>query len=464
MQPSVNATPQSIDKKNLIYWILTLGLPLLIMFIPTSETFTAQMRLFLAITLCGILFFAFEILPQMIPAIMLPVAYVLTGIAPAPAIFGPWSTYIPWMMISGILLANCLEEIGLLKRIAYWSIIRTGGTYNGILYGVLLAGVILNLLIPGQAVIPLAAFTYGICMALNLGKSKESAGIMLTGAFAALLPTLFLYHPGFAVITGAAAPVINVPMTYFKYLFHNWPNFLWMIFMVFLATKLFQPSKPIDVKDYIAEQYRQLGPMSTAEKKGAFVTLFLMTFMMTGSLHGIEIPWGFVIAGCMLYFPGINIGTEKDIKRVPFPFVFFITACMAIGSVANVLGLGKLLADSVLPYMEGSSSFVVIGLVWLLCVVANFLMTPLAIMASFSAPLAQIALSLGIDPLPFFYTIAQGCDQIIFPYEYALYLIFVSFGLIHLRDFIKIFSIKMALNIVFLLAILVPYWKIIGLL
>ena len=42
------------SKKSLISWIVTLGLPILILLIPTSEAFTGDIRMFFAITLMGI--------------------------------------------------------------------------------------------------------------------------------------------------------------------------------------------------------------------------------------------------------------------------------------------------------------------------------------------------------------------------------------------------------------------------
>ncbi|RYD04905.1 hypothetical protein N752_12015 [Desulforamulus aquiferis] len=101
---------------------------------------------------------------------------------------------------------------------------------------------------------------------------------------------------------------------------------------------------------------------------------------------------------------------------------------MGIGAAANVLGLGKMLAEAVLPLMSSNGIYVTIGLVWLLCVVSNFLLTPLAIFAAFTVPLTEVALKLDINPMAFYYTIFHGCDQIIMPYEYALVLIFFSFG------------------------------------
>jgi hypothetical protein len=103
--------------------------------------------------------------------------------------------------------------------------------------------------------------------------------------------------------------------------------------------------------------------------------------------------------------------------------------------------------------MEASGSMFTLVLVWVLSVVSNFIMTPLAIWAAFTAPLAEIALSVDINPFSFYYVINMATNQIILPYEYALVLIYFSFGLIRLQDFVKFFSIKMVFNIIFIVLI-----------
>jgi len=466
MEATLEPGEQSFFAKNksAIFWAITVIVPLLIMLLPTGELFNPKVRLFVAVTAAGILLFAFESLPQLVSSILLPLAYVLIGLAPSKAVFIPWATVIPWMFMGGILMANVLESVGLLKRIAYWCIIKTGGTYKGILYGIMLAGIILNLLVPAQAVIPLAAFTFGICKALNLGQSKASAGIMLAGAMAALMPLFFFYNPNFAVIQGGASSVYTDQITWVMYFWHNLPNIAWAFFMIFVISKMFKPETPIDAKEFVQDEYQKLGKISMPEKKSIFVTLLLFVFMVTAQFHKINIGWGFALAGCVMYLPGINIGTDEDIKRIPFSLVFFVTACMSIGVVANVLGFGKILASTVMPLMQNSGDAASIGLVWFMSMAANFLMTPLAIWASFSAPLAELAMSLGIDPRAFFYTIFQGTDQIVMPYEYILVLIYFSFGLITIKDFAKFFSVKMVLNIIFVIVIMVPWWNLIGLL
>lgn len=101
---------------------------------------------------------------------------------------------------------------------------------------------------------------------------------------------------------------------------------------------------------------------------------------------------------------------------------------------------------------------------WLLAVVVNFGLTPLAAMASFGVPITEIALSLHMQPYPILYAFNVGLDQLLFPYEYAIYLIYFSFGMIQIKDFIKFGATKMVLSFLFLMILAVPYWKLIGLL
>ena len=58
-------------------WLVTVLLPLGIQLIPASEAFPAPMREFLVSTIFVILLAAFELLPNMLVGLLLPVAYVI---------------------------------------------------------------------------------------------------------------------------------------------------------------------------------------------------------------------------------------------------------------------------------------------------------------------------------------------------------------------------------------------------
>lgn len=452
-------------KKEWIIWSMCILLPLLIFLLPTSESFTAKIQLFFVITLMAVLMFAFEIVPQAVPAIILPIAYVLLGMAPSSVVFSAWAGYIPWMMLGGLVLAAVLQSTGLLTRVAYWCIIKTGGSYLGILIGLAFTGIIGNVLAPGKVVIPMAALTFGICMALNLGKSKSSAGIMLGGAVSALLPQQFLYNPtNIALTVGVGEPVTGkITVSWWDYFYINLPALFFVFVVVIAIAFMCKPKEAFSEKAYFVQEYKKLGKVSAEEIKTAIVCCGLFAFLLTSKYHGLEVGWGFAVFPCLFFLPGIKVGKPEDLTGINFSFVLFITACLAIGNTASELGIGQLIADLAIPFVEGKSIFFTFGLTWFIIVLSNFVLTPLAIMACLSLPMAQIALNLGIDPLAIYFLMTNAYDQVLFPYEYALYLIFFSFGLIRMKDFVSIMGVKMILNFIFCMIVMVPYWMLLGL-
>ena len=114
-----------------------------------------------------------------------------------------------------------------------------------------------------------------------------------------------------------------------------------------------------------------------------------------------------------------------------------------------------------LPIVSDKSMLFVCGFVWLLCMVLNFLLTPLAIWGALTVPLTEIALSIGLNPEALYMVIYHACDQIILPYENVYYLIFFSFGAMKLADFAKGMAVKMAVNFIFVMVFLIPYWYLV---
>ena len=94
----------------------------------------------------------------------------------------------------------------------------------------------------------------------------------------------------------------------------------------------------------------------------------------------------------------------------------------------------------------------------------NFAMTPLAIFALITSPMLALAVSLGYSPIPFAYAVNACAEAILLPYEYVPYLIIFSFGMISMKDFIKVNILRSVLFFGGFLLVLVPYWMLIGLL
>lgn len=447
-------------------WAVIVLLPLTAALVPCGAAYTVEIKKFLVVTLCAIAMFATEAIDNTIASLLLMIFYVIVGIAPFSTAFAAWTQELPWMMIGSFVVVAVIQRTTILKRIAYWCVLRTGGTYKGLLMGMVALGMITCTLIPStSAAVIVAAITYGICESLHLGRSREAAGIMLAGQLGFMESYLFVYSPTFiSVIFSTIHDTFPVDMDYLTYLKHN-AVFIPYVFLVgFLMTKMIRPAQPVFDRGIFRERLRELGPMQTEEKKTLTVLLLLVAYLLTYQWHGFPMIYGFLIAPALLYAPGIRVGRKEDLQQVNYGAVIFIAACMSIGTVATSIGLGDVIVDTLTPALQGMSPVLFLGIIWLIVVALNFLMTPVAEMTALGVPLTKICMRMGITPLVMCYTVFQGGSQLLLPYEVTMWLVAFGFGNVPMKDFIKICGMKMLVCFVYLMTVGMLYWKLIGLL
>ncbi len=405
--------------------LTTIGIPLILFLIPCSGIYDMQMKLFFVSTVMAVLCFAFENVPQATVAITLPLFWIFFGVAPADTVFAPWTQYIPWYVLGGVVMAVVLEDTGLLKRIAFFCIEKVGCTYNRILIGIAITGFFCAIFI-GDVSLPIAALCYGLCKSLGLHRCKEAAGIMMVGAISALVPGMMTFQA--PIMSMAFAIDVTGPLEllgFFESLYMNLPLLLWYILCV-----------------------------------AAAILIFYLVFLISQGFGGVlSLEWGMAFIPVLTIAPVIGAGGKEQVAKIQYDFVLFVTACMAIGTVAVYLGIGDLLVDAVMPILEGTSHQVFFLAAWLICVISNFVMTPIGIYAAFSMPLATVAQALGIDPMAVFYLMEASTDQIIFPYEHGLYMFFFAFGIVRMKDFMKMMGTKMVLHFVITFLLLIPWWN-----
>ena len=467
---NLSANTSSINKGALIKWGINIIIPLILFLIPETDVYTYQVKMFLIVTIAGILMVAFEQVNLMAVSMLFPIGYMVTGLVPMEVAYSAWLQTMPLVVIGGYMIAMVLNRVGLLKRMAYWCFIKVRGSYYGLLYSVFVVGCILNTVTGGNAWVMMAAFTFGLCMGFKLGVSIDSAIIMLVGGLSAGASCMFIYSPYFMNLLWNAAN-LTLPegaepygATWVEFFWQNLPYLIFCLVFIWLLPKIFKPKHKLPDVSYFKEEYAKLGKMSRDEKIGAILTVLLIIFMLTGNLHGIALDWGFIVLPWLMFFPGIKIATEEDVKGVDWSMVFFCIACLSIGTVSSYLGIGELVADLLVPALSGMNSTLVMVAIYAVAVILNFLLTPLAILAGFSEPIAQIAAGLGLNPVGAMYSLFMGCDQVLLSYEYLTYMIFYGFGLIKLTDFMKILGFKMVAATVVLAVVMIPWWHFVGVL
>lgn len=190
----------------------------------------------------------------------------------------------------------------------------------------------------------------------------------------------------------------------------------------------------------------------------------MTAYLILSGFIGWPTNYGFMLLPWIAFLPGMNIANVDVIKKTNFSIVFFVVGCIAIGTVGQNVGIGKLISTLTAPVLAGTSSLVCIFGVYIVATLANFLLTPFAVLTALGVPLVQIGLDLGVSPVATLFTIIMNNSNVFLPHENTAYLVFYAFGIIQMKDFIKYNSIRMGMHFVFMMAVVYPYWKIIGIL
>lgn len=464
MSPENNAG--KLSPGYILKWIVSLGVPLIITLIPLNEVFTYEIRTFLALSLLMILVCCFEFFNLIVPSVLLPTSYYIFAVAPAATAFGAWTQNVVWVVLGAFIMAVVFEEIGLLKRIAYWVILKAGGTYKKTVWSVLIAAIILSQITFGNAYVLMAALTYGVCRALKLKPGRESTILMIAGLLGSCATRGVIYTPSVLSLLNAGAQTIlpDFELIWTDELFHCFPIFFFCFLFTFIMLLTVRKEPDANGKEHFQREYDELGNVTTEEKKAVIILAMLLIYLCTGTIHKIPMDYGFMIIPWFLFFPGIRVGTTEAIHKLNFPMIFFVVACLSIGTVAGALGIGQIVSGTLTPILKPLGTTAVICAMLLLGVTLNFLMTPLAFLSGFSGPVTQIAIDLGINPAGLLYTLNFASDLVFMPYEYVPYLIFYSFGVMPLKHFVSINAIKFVVFFIFLGVVMIPYWHLIGLL
>lgn len=457
-----------LKKKQMRYWTVTIIAISLIMLIPISEIFTPQLRIFFAITVFFIMLVCFNLCGTLVASMLLFSLYIVSGITDAATALSPWTNTTIYMVIGAFAISNVMDECGLLRRIAMWIILRCGGTYTSVLYGIYFISCILALITFNNHFIVILAFTFGLVKAFDFKPfSKEAGLIMFVGAIGASASGNTIYAPAaIAMLENAVRLSVgdSFSMPWYLVTQVNWIFLLVPVVVIFLFSKLYN-TKQYDSKinkDYFNSELQAMGKMSMEEKKVCVILCILLAFLLLQPIHGLPIAWGFITIPWLLWAPGIHVGTDAAVQKIDFGMMAFMAACMSIGTVGMSLGVDVLITSTLGSTLGSMSPFTFLAATLGFGGMANIILTPFAIYSTLTVPLTQIGLTIGVNPAAVAMTVLIASDIYFFPHETTALVIMYSFGMIRMAEFIKLAAIKSIVSIVFFLAILIPYWMLTG--
>lgn len=428
-----------LDIKKMIMWGITLFATVAMLFIPIADSIPDtpmnELQVYLAITVCAIFLFAFNLLDNFIVAIILPVAYLLFKLSDVGTIFGVWTNTTIWMLLGSFLLGNALDRTGILNRLSYWLLIKANGSFIKLIWAYLLLGVIANYCVSSGGLILFCLLSVSLIKSFGFSKESNEAAILMVLAYFAgnSLPVCLSYGTQIDMYMNLGRQIIpDLSLGWLEYALYNIAFLPYMMLITFIMYKfLLKPTVGgLDLTD-IKEKYYAMGPISLPEKKGIVIIILTLLALIFNKKLGIAVAWVFMIAGVICFLPGINLGDKKCIREVNYEMLFFIAGCLAIGTVGMKVGIAPIFIGFMKPLL-GSSILQTSGVLWIFSYLANLIMTPLAAGAAFCPAVTQICVDMGINPVPIYLIMCNCFDNVLLPYESAPALMMFSFGFLRL--------------------------------
>ncbi|SBW07171.1 conserved membrane hypothetical protein [uncultured delta proteobacterium] len=470
--PPAGGRAENVNKKAplAVYaqWALAVLIPLAVYAGCSAGGLPVKQTLFFTLTSSALVLWALGLMSDTFVAIALPIFYIVLQVGKPNQILNSWMSSVGWIVVGGLVFANMMMRTGLAKRLAIWALYITRGSFNRLLWGILLAGFVICPAIPsimGKAAL-ISVVCIGICEALSLERQSKAASAVVLAGFIGIATSKIGLLTGAADITmyvGQMAQVMGKPVSWGEYFLHNFPlSCIYGVLSLLTLILVLRPKMDQDSTAYVTKAHAELGPMDTGEKKTGTLILLLILLLLTDRFHGLDAGWIIIMLSFVAFIPAVGLMNESIFQKMSLASVFFVVGCMSIGSAAKASGADKMLVDAIAPLFKGQSGLTSMLLGYLAGSAMNLLLTPLAAFSAMTVPLTELALEVGVSPIPVMYAFSYGLEQYIFPYEYAVLLFFYATGWVNLRHIMLVFFVRFIVAFVLLAAVAYPYWSMLG--
>lgn len=381
---------------------------------------TAAVGLWMAI------WWATEAIPVPATAFLPIISFPVLGIADLKQATASYANPILYLFLGAFILALAVERWQLHKRVALLILSFTGTDGKRLIGGFMLVSAMLSMWMTNTSttmmLMPIALSVANVVAdqvdGLSAKRKNDFQTATLLGlAFAATIGGLatlvgtppnallaaFLTENYGIEITFASWMLVGVPVTMFM-LPIAWYTLTHVSFNVDI------PSNP-DVQQHIDELRKELGSMTSAERRVAIVfglvVLFWIIRRPLSSWLNIDFlsDSGIVMMGALLLFllpsgskKQAKLMTWQDTRDLPWGVLILFGGGLSLASAVAGTGLAKFLGESLLP-LSGFGLFALIVAATGLVIFLTELTSNLATTATFLPVVAAIALQLDVTPL-----------------------------------------------------------------
>jgi len=377
-----------------------------VLLLPTPAGLSAEGHRALAAFVFTASILALEPVSLPIAALIVPVALVALGVADTPLAFEPFSRPVVFLILGSLFLAEALRKHGLTRRLAFATILASGGGMEVLLLALIGIAAFLSMWIENTAT---AAMLIPVAMTVSMQiEDREAARRLLM-----LLVLGIAYGAsigGMATIMGSASNAVASSFlaqirvwTFVNWMSYGLPSLLLLYPLTWwvLVRMGPMPIKRLDLTP-IRQQFKEMGPMSRTEKEIILIFIVAGTLWVTGPLleQLLNLP-PTLLASAMVaviavaYLAVRDIISWDDLKGVSWGIFFIIGAGLSLGESLIRTGVTDWIASLIGPIVASAPLLVSM----LLLVLVSALLTNLLNNATIAAVFVPVLISLAkADP------------------------------------------------------------------
>lgn len=324
-----------------------------------------QIRITTATLLAGVYLWVLSPFPLSFTSFLVVVVLVVSKAIPLEMGLGGFSTGSLFLILSGLMLAEAINETDLAARTAYFVLGRFGGTPQGVLWGLLIILQFLGFIVPSSTVrITLLIPTVRTIInnAENEGGTRNISRLLILGlAFGGTVT-------GSVILPAALSNVITVDLlrelTGKRILYNEWFRYTFPVGLSLIPVVWFVLIKcfPPEITEFTggAAEFRrrikQMGPLGKKEKKCIAILGLTLLLWLTEGWHGLHTAVPSMLAVIFFGLPGIGYMEWKKMLGIDWSTIILVGFTLSLGTALNTTGTANFLANSFLNWSIGEQS------------------------------------------------------------------------------------------------------------
>lgn len=331
-----------------------------------SALFSQHNAAMLAIFIASMVLWVTGALPNYLTSLILIITLVLTGVLSEKESYAQLGHPVMWLNIMSFVLSSMLVATGLAKRLALWLMVKFGHSARSVFLVFLFLNLVLSAFV--SATTAKAAILLPLFMVIAaIYGARGGEGRTNFGRSIVLQNLLHINLGASAFLTGSGANLLAVSLIAgavgAKVFFTDWLAAMFpvavglMLIGYLLAMHVFFPLKPEERAPQIAggldrlrEMYRDLGPMTSKEKRAIVLFVLILALWSTDKLHGISATAVAFIGGIAALLPRVGIVDWNEVD-IPWHLMLFSAGAYALGAGLDTTDLPALLVNAVFGHL-----------------------------------------------------------------------------------------------------------------